>query len=115
MTETNRSARASDYGSEELAEGIVGLAAVLADAERLVAFTGAGISTESGIPDFRSPGGIWNRYKPIDYQTFLTSDEGKREYWRRGRNTYTPSSARPARIRPTWRSSNWSVWANSIS
>ncbi len=74
---------------ERFDEGIVGLAAVLADAERLVAFTGAGISTESGIPDFRSPGGIWNRYKPIDYQTFLSSDEGKREYWRRGRNTYT--------------------------
>lgn len=69
-------------------EGIARLAAILADAERLVAFTGAGISTESGIPDFRSPGGIWNRYKPIDYQTFLASDEGKREYWRRGRNTY---------------------------
>lgn len=74
--------------TRNLEEGIVGLAAVLADAERLVVFTGAGISTESGIPDFRSPGGIWNRYKPVDYQTFLSSDEGKREYWRRGRNTY---------------------------
>ena len=70
------------------AEGIERLAALIADAEHLVAFTGAGISTDSGIPDFRSPGGIWNRYKPIDYQTFMASDEGKREYWRRGRNTY---------------------------
>ncbi len=69
-------------------EGIARLAALIADSERLVAFTGAGISTESGIPDFRSPGGIWNRYKPIDFQTFLGSEEGKREYWRRGRNTY---------------------------
>lgn len=69
-------------------EGIARLATLIADAEALVAFTGAGISTESGIPDFRSPGGIWNRYQPIDYQTFLASDEGKREYWRRGRNTY---------------------------
>ena len=69
-------------------EGIARLAALVADAEHLVAFTGAGISTESGIPDFRSPDGIWNRYKPIDYRTFMASDEGKREYWRRGRNTY---------------------------
>lgn len=73
---------------EAIEEGIARLTAVLADAERLVAFTGAGISTESGIPDFRSPGGIWNRYKPVDFRTFLSSDEGKREYWRRGRNTY---------------------------
>ncbi len=69
-------------------EGIARLAELIADAEHLVVFTGAGISTESGIPDFRSPGGIWNRYKPIDYQTFMSSEEGKREYWRRGRNTY---------------------------
>src|SRR4051794_12613203 len=87
---------ASLQDRELFEEQIVGLAAVLADAERLVAFTGAGISTESGIPDFRSPGGIWNRYKPIDYQTFLSSDEGKREYWRRGRNTYAViRAARP--------------------
>lgn len=69
-------------------EGIARLAELIADAEHLVVFTGAGISTESGIPDFRSPGGIWNRYKPIDYRTFMSSEEGKREYWRRGRNTY---------------------------
>jgi NAD-dependent deacetylase len=77
-------------------DGVARLAAAIADAEALVAFTGAGISTESGIPDFRSLGGIWNRYKPIDFQTFLTSDEGKREYWRRGRNTYAViRAARP--------------------
>ena len=69
-------------------DAIAQLANLIADAESLVAFTGAGISTESGIPDFRSPGGIWNRYKPIDYQSFMASDEAKREYWRRGRNTY---------------------------
>lgn len=75
-------------GRVGVAEGVARLAALIADADSLVAFTGAGISTESGIPDFRSPGGIWNRYRPIDYQTFMASDEGKREYWRRGRNTY---------------------------
>ena len=37
----------------------------IGSAKRIVAFTGAGISTESGIPDFRSPGGIWTRYKPV--------------------------------------------------
>ncbi len=68
--------------------GLERLAETIADAEHLVAFTGAGISTESGIPDFRSPGGIWNRYKPIDYRSFLASEEARREYWRRGRNTY---------------------------
>jgi NAD-dependent deacetylase len=56
---------------------------MIADARNLVAFTGAGISTESGIPDFRSPGGIWTRYKPIEFADFLASAEARRESWRR--------------------------------
>ncbi len=56
---------------------------LIADARRAVVFTGAGISTESGIPDFRSPGGIWTRMKPIMFQDYLASAEARREAWRR--------------------------------
>jgi NAD-dependent SIR2 family protein deacetylase len=43
----------------------------------IVVFTGAGISTESGIPDFRSPGGIWSRYRPVTFQEFVSSEESR--------------------------------------
>ena len=56
----------------------------LLEASRYVVFfTGAGISTESGIPDFRSPGGIWSRMQPINFQDFVASAEQRREAWRR--------------------------------
>ncbi|MEJ1969977.1 MAG: Sir2 family NAD-dependent protein deacetylase [Rhizomicrobium sp.] len=64
-------------------EGAEELAALLRAARRAVVFTGAGISTESGIPDFRSPGGIWTRMMPIDFDTFVASEEARRESWKR--------------------------------
>jgi NAD-dependent deacetylase len=64
-------------------EQIEELKALIGGASRIVVFTGAGISTESGIPDFRSPGGIWTKYRPIEFSDFLASEEMRRESWRR--------------------------------
>jgi len=54
---------------------------LLKKARIVVAFTGAGISTESGISDFRSPGGVWDRYRIVTYQEFISSHEARVEYW----------------------------------
>lgn len=66
------------------------VAELVCRAQRLVVFTGAGVSTESGIPDFRSPGGIWDRFDPEEftYQNFVGSAEGRRKYWQLGRQIY---------------------------
>ncbi|MFH0823362.1 MAG: Sir2 family NAD-dependent protein deacetylase, partial [Pseudomonadota bacterium] len=58
-------------------------ARVLYEAEKVVVFTGAGISTESGIPDFRSPGGVWSRYNQDDltYQKFMSHEKYRKLYW----------------------------------
>lgn len=62
---------------------------MIARAQRAVVFTGAGISTESGIPDFRSPGGIWTKNQPIYFQDFMASEDARRETWRRKIETDT--------------------------
>lgn len=59
------------------------LQGLIRDSRRAVAFTGAGISTESGIPDFRSPGGLWTQNRPIEFSDFLASQEMRNEAWRR--------------------------------
>jgi NAD-dependent deacetylase len=59
------------------------LGELFAESRRGVAFTGAGISTECGIPDFRSPGGLWTKNQPIQYDDFVASREARNEAWRR--------------------------------
>jgi NAD-dependent deacetylase len=61
----------------------VTLKQLIDQARRVVVFTGAGVSTESGIPDFRSPGGVWSRMKPIYFQEFVASEDKRREAWTR--------------------------------
>ncbi|TBW33702.1 NAD-dependent deacetylase [Siculibacillus lacustris] len=68
---------------EDAHEGSLVLADLVGEAERVVVFTGAGISTESGIPDFRSPNGIWAKIKPIYFEEFVHSEEARLEDWRR--------------------------------
>src|SRR4030088_3513496 len=63
---------------------ILALRALVEDARVVLPFTGAGISTECGIPDFRSPGGLWTRNRPIPFDEFLASAEMRAEAWRRG-------------------------------
>jgi NAD-dependent deacetylase len=67
----------------QLAPDMERLKRLVADADVIAAFTGAGISTESGVPDFRSPNSPWMRNKPIPFDEFLASEEVRREAWRR--------------------------------
>jgi len=64
------------------------LARLVKDADKVTAFTGAGISTESGIPDYRGTGGIWERYRPVYFNEFLASHQARYEYWRRKKELY---------------------------
>jgi NAD-dependent deacetylase len=67
----------------DLDTAIVRLSEMIHEAGSIVPFTGAGISTECGIPDFRSPGGLWTKNKPIPFDEFLGSQEARNESWRR--------------------------------
>jgi len=79
---------------DSLAERVADL---IINAQRVVVFTGAGISTESGIPDFRSPGGIWERFDPDDfiYQKFVSDPEARRKQWQMLREGGLATEAKP--------------------
>src|SRR5579859_2493992 len=70
----------------ELHQQLHQAADLLRSARQIVALTGAGISTESGIPDFRSPGSIWQAQPPVSYRDFINKPEARQQYWqtRRG-------------------------------
>ncbi len=58
------------------------------ESHEIVVFTGAGISTESGIPDFRSPGGLWTRYRPVTFQEYMSTESARIEAWKRRLETH---------------------------
>ena len=60
----------------------------LRNSSAVVFFTGAGISTESGVPDFRSPGGVWTKYQPVLFQEFLASESARIQHWQLKKATY---------------------------
>ena len=84
--------------ASDLRSGVERLGEMIAEASIIVPFTGAGISTECGIPDFRSPGGLWSRNRPIPFDEFVVSAEARNESWRR-RFAMEPTfaAARPGR------------------
>ena len=69
--------------ASDISSGVEQLGEMIAGASVIVPFTGAGISTECGIPDFRSPGGLWTRNRPIPFDEFVASREARDESWRR--------------------------------
>jgi NAD-dependent deacetylase len=78
-----RTEKVSHVIAPDLRSGVERLGNMIAEAASIVPFTGAGISTECGIPDFRSPGGLWTRNRPIAFDEFVSSPEAREEAWRR--------------------------------
>lgn len=70
-------------GKAGLQEKIETVADYIVESKRIVAFTGAGVSTESGIPDFRSPGGLWSKFDPADFtiQKFISDERARKKHW----------------------------------
>jgi NAD-dependent deacetylase len=82
----------------DIRRGVERLGDLIAEARTIVPFTGAGISTECGIPDFRSPGGLWSRNRPISFDEFVASVDARSESWRRRfAMEQTFAAARPGR------------------
>ncbi|MEW6767634.1 MAG: Sir2 family NAD-dependent protein deacetylase [Pseudomonadota bacterium] len=84
--------------ASSLQNGIARLGDMIAEARSIIPFTGAGISTECGIPDFRSPGGLWTKNRPIPFDEFVARQDARDESWRR-RFAMEPSfaAAKPGR------------------
>ncbi len=74
----------------EMQENVKKIAEWIVKSKRIVVFVGAGISTESGIPDFRSPGGVWEKYEPEDFEfdRFLTNEKSRENYWKMAGEMY---------------------------
>jgi len=84
--------------AKDLSSAVEQLGDMIASARRIVPFTGAGISTECGIPDFRSPGGIWTKHRPIMFDEFVASQDARNEFWtRRFAMEPTFAAAKPGR------------------
>ncbi len=81
----------------------------LAEAKSAVVFTGAGVSTESGIPDFRSPGGVWSRRKPILFDEYLRDPEARLEYWKQRAETHAEFTA----AEPNVAHRTFAIWEKS--
>jgi NAD-dependent deacetylase len=62
-------------------DAVARLSELLGPAQRILVFTGAGLSTASGIPDFRGPQGVWTKRSPVYYQDYMASEDARREYW----------------------------------
>jgi len=84
-------------GRSEMTEEIELLAKLIIESKKVIVFTGAGISTESGIPDFRSPGGIWSRYDPEDFtiQKFLSGPAARKTIWKMSAESGLLTEAEP--------------------
>ncbi len=70
------------------ADAVSQIAERIARGGRNIVFTGAGISTESGIPDYRSKGGVWDRFRPVYFDDFMGSRASRIEYWRQKTEMY---------------------------
>ncbi len=81
-----------------LQEQLHNAAELVQQARKIVALTGAGISTESGIPDFRSPGSIWQAAPPVSYHDFISKLEARQQYWQTRRNLSSQVAALQRRM-----------------
>jgi NAD-dependent deacetylase len=105
MRPTNSRASKHKHMPSSINEKISLIAKRISQRGRNVVFTGAGISTESGIPDYRSKGGIWDKFRPVYFDEFMSSKSARIEYWRRKAELYhdlvkaKPNSAHMSLVR----------------